>query len=129
MITSVSLAGSAISLLEGLIQVVFPYCLKALGFSPRSTRKILPELNNAVLVGSHHIWLARNDTTWTPDAFRWDPTRKIPQSTTSSSTMSSVSTATAVASPCVVNLPPVMELSVTTGAAEHHETAAQQLLA
>ena len=36
-----------------------PYCLKALGFSPRITRKVLSELSRAALVGSYHIWLAR----------------------------------------------------------------------
>ena len=109
---------------RGFYSCCVPYCLKALGFSPRSTRKILPELSRAALVGSYHIWLARNDTTWTPDAVRWEPTWKIPKSVTSSSTLSSSSAATsAVASPCV-NSPPVMEPSVTTGAAEHHEPAA-----
>ena len=61
-----------------------PYCLKSLGFSPNSTKKILRSLSRAALVASYHIWLARNDKEWVPDTIQWEPLDKTPCQTQSS---------------------------------------------
>ena len=99
-----------------------PYCLKALGFSPRMTRKILPELSRAALVGSYHIWLARNDKSWIPDPVCWEPTQSV---TSSSSLFSTVSPSTSVASsPIVVDLPSTTAPPITTSTAVRIEPAA-----
>ena len=48
-----------------------PFCLKSLGFPPRSVKSLLGKLNRAALEASYHIWLSRNDREWKPPLVDW----------------------------------------------------------
>ena len=48
-----------------------PYCLKSLGFPPKSVRETLKKLSRASLETSYQIWLARKDADWKPPEIEW----------------------------------------------------------
>ena len=48
-----------------------PFCLKSLGFPPKSVKSLLGKLSRASLEASYNIWLARNDKEWKPSSVLW----------------------------------------------------------
>ena len=48
-----------------------PFCLKSLGFTPKSVKSLLGKMSRASLEASYHIWLARKDKGWNPPLIDW----------------------------------------------------------
>ena len=48
-----------------------PFCLKSLGFPPKSVKSLLGKLSRASLEASYQIWLARDDKGWKPPLIDW----------------------------------------------------------
>ena len=61
---------------RGFNSTSVPYCLKSLGFPPKSVKKMLSKLSQAALKASYCIWLARDNKEWTPDVIEWEPAAK-----------------------------------------------------
>ena len=61
---------------RGFNSTSVPYCLKSLGFPPKSVKKMLSNLSQAALKASYCIWLARDNKEWTPDVVEWESATK-----------------------------------------------------
>ena len=48
-----------------------PFCLKSLGFLPKSVKSLLRRMSQAALKASYQIWLARNDKEWKAPVVQW----------------------------------------------------------
>ena len=48
-----------------------PFCLKSLGFPPKSVKEMLKKLGYTALQASYQIWLAHDDVGWKPPAIKW----------------------------------------------------------
>ena len=68
-----------------------PFCLKSLGFLPKSVKSLLGKMSQAALKGSYQIWLARNDRAWNPPLVEWK-TSFGPQITTPSAAQPTIQT-------------------------------------
>ena len=76
---------------RGFNSTQVPFCLKSLGFPPKSVKALLGKLSRAALQATYHIWLARSDKEWKPPLAQWEtsfgPKHPIPVKTQSSTTV------------------------------------------
>ena len=79
-----------------------PYCLKSLGFPPKSVKEMLKKLSRTALEASYQIWLARDDVGWKPPEVQWHSKLSVPPLPSSVASLPSASSKSPTVSPVEV---------------------------